>query len=147
MAVNDESERKIELAKEYFRRGDAGRSDVVELFTEDFQFYFPKFGIKRGKGALFDMVSGFTDVLASIKHDFTNYNFIPAGSLLAVEGTTEGTMTDGKAWSGGQTPGGRFCNVFEFRGDLICRIHVYLDPDYTGEDEARFRWGRDAREW
>ena len=47
----------------------------------------------------------------------------------------------------GKTPGGRFCNVFEFRDNLIARVHVYLDPDYVSEDEPRFRWGREGRTW
>ena len=42
----------------------------------------------------------------------------------------------------GKTPGGRFCNVFKFRDGRISSLHIYLDPDYTGEDEARFRRGR-----
>jgi hypothetical protein len=53
----------------------------------------------------------------------------------------------GITWSGGTTPGGRFCNVFEFREDRIARLHVYLNPDYLGEDESRFRWGRAGRYW
>jgi hypothetical protein len=72
--------------------------------------------------------------------------FIPSGDRIAVEGVSTGRMR-GVTWSGGTTPGGRFCNVFEFRDDLIARLHVYLDPDYLGEDESRFRWGRDGREW
>ena len=53
----------------------------------------------------------------------------------------------GTSWAGGVTPGGRFCNVFEFRDGRIARLHVYLVPDYVGEDEPRFRWGRTGREW
>jgi len=48
-------------------------------------------------------------------------------------------ILNGKIWEGGKTPGGRFCNVFKFRDNLIISVHVYLDPDYTGEDEGRFR--------
>jgi ketosteroid isomerase-like protein len=33
----------------------------------------------------------------------------------------------------GKTPGRRFCNVFKFRDGRISRLHIYLDPDYTGE--------------
>ena len=57
----------------------------------------------------------------------------------------QGKMS-GKSWAGGQTPGGRFCNLFKFRDGRISNLHVYLDPDYTGEDEARFRWGSN-RPW
>lgn len=53
----------------------------------------------------------------------------------------------GQEWAAGETPGGRFGNVFEFRDGLISRVYVYLDPDDLGEDEARFRWGREVRTW
>jgi len=39
-----------------------------------------------------------------------------------------------------------FCNVFKFRDGRISSLRIYLDPDGTGEDQARFRWvaGRPA---
>jgi hypothetical protein len=52
----------------------------------------------------------------------------------------------GKSWAGSETPGGRFCNVFKFRDDRISSLHIYLDPDYAGEDKGRFRWG-EKRQW
>jgi len=68
-----------------------------------------------------------------------------SGDYLVVEGTSHGKMS-GKSWAGGQTPGGRFCNLFKFTDGRISSLRIYLDPDYTGEDEARFRWGRN-RHW
>ena len=35
-------------------------------------------------------------------------------------------------------------NVFKFRDGRIASLHIYLDPDYTGDDEARFRWGKSS---
>ncbi|MCC8407763.1 hypothetical protein LJ707_02400 [Mucilaginibacter sp. UR6-1] len=49
-----------------------------------------------------------------------------------MEGTSKGTLA-GKTREGGKMPGGRLCNVFRFRDDLIASVHIYLDPDYTGE--------------
>ena len=83
----------------------------------------------------------------TVEHDFSTYTYIPSGSHLVVEGTTRGTTKSGKAWTGGETPGGRFCNVFEFRDGLISRVHIYLDPDYVSEDTPRFHWGQDGRTW
>ena len=137
----------IELAKEYFRRVDAGAEDLLDLFTDDVQIYFPKFGIGRGKMAIVELATGLQRLLSEAHHDFSDYLFLPNGRFLAVEGTTQGRTPGGKTWSAGQTPGGRFCNVFEFDGDLISRVHIYLDPDYGGDDEARFAWGRDGRSW
>ena len=91
------------------------------------------------------MVKGFEGSLEYIRHDYDTLNFMPSGDVVAVEGTSKGRLS-GKSWAGGDTPGGRFGNVFKFRDGRISSVHIYLDPDYTGEDEARFRWGKN-RHW
>jgi hypothetical protein len=91
------------------------------------------------------MVKGFEGALDYIQHDYDRLTFIPSADYLVVEGTSQGRMS-GKSWAGGKTPGGRFCNVFKFRDGRISNPHIYLDPDYTGEDEPRFRWGKN-RQW
>jgi ketosteroid isomerase-like protein len=131
---------KIAVAREYFLRADQGRPEVLDLFHEDAEFYFPKFGFGVGRQSIFEMVKGFDGILEHIRHDYDDLIFIPSGDYLVVEGTSQGKM-NGKSWVGGKTPGGRFCNVFKFREDRILSLHVYLDPDYIGEDAARFRWG------
>ena len=138
--------RNIQLVRDYFRLGDAQDPAILELFHPQLQFYFPKFGIGRGPEAFLQMVAGFTGVLEAIQHDYQTYLYVARDPHVIVEGVTRGRM-NGKDWEAGKTPGGRFCNVFEFRDGLIARCHVYLDPDYVGEDEARFRWGREGREW
>ena len=143
MTMKDQE--NIAIAREYFIRADQGRPDVLDLFQADAEFYFPKFGFGFGRESLFELVKGFGDSLEFIRHDYDGLNFIPSGDSLVVEGTSKGKLI-GKTWEGGLTPGGRFCNVFKFRDGLISSIHVYLDPDYTSEDEARFRWGKD-RSW
>jgi hypothetical protein len=35
---------------------------------------------------------------------------------------------------------GRWCDVFEIRDFLIQRVFIYLDPDYAGQDTARYPW-------
>ena len=47
---------KIAIAREYFIRADQGRPDVLELFHEDAEIYFPKFGFGFGRESFFDMV-------------------------------------------------------------------------------------------
>jgi hypothetical protein len=102
-------------------------------------------GFGFGRQSLFEMTKGFAGTLEFIQHDYDTLTCIPAGDYVVVEGTSHGKMS-GKAWTGSVTPGGRFCNVFKFRGDRISSLHIYLDPDYTGEDIPRFRWGVD-RKW
>ncbi len=142
MSLNDQS--KIEIAREYFIRADQGRQDLLELFHEDAEFYFPKFGFGFGRQSLFELIKGFEGSLEYIEHDYDSLTYISSGDYLVVEGTSHGKMS-GKSWAGGKTPGGRFCNVFKFRDGRIFSAHVYLDPDYTGEDKARFRWGKNRR--
>jgi len=134
----------ISVAREYFLRVDQGRPDILELFHEDAELYFPKFGFGFGRQTFFEMVKGFDGILEYIRHDYDGLSFIPSGDYLVVEGTSQGKMS-GKSWVGGKTSGGRFCNVFKFRDGRISSMHVYLDPDCTGEDEARFRWGLNRR--
>jgi hypothetical protein len=56
------------------------------------------------------------------------------------------SIVKGVEWYGGKTAGGRFCSVFEFRGWLIARMHIYLDLDYASRDRDRFLRGPD-RQW
>jgi SnoaL-like domain len=143
MNVNDQE--KIKIAREYFIRADLGRADLMDLFWPEAEIYYPKFGLGFGRESFYEMVKGYKDVLEHIQHDYDGMLFISSGEYVVAEGTSHGKM-GGKSWEGGKTPGGRFCNVFKFHEDRITSLHVYLDPDYTGEDNARFRWGKD-RKW
>jgi ketosteroid isomerase-like protein len=138
-------DKRIKATQDYFRLADQGRPEVLDLFHEDAEIYFPKFGFGFGRQSLLEMTKGFAGTLEFIQHDYDAMTFIAASHFVVVEGTSHGRMA-GKAWTGGVTPGGRFCNVFKFRGGRISSLHVYLDPDYTGEDLPRFRWGM-IRKW
>lgn len=135
------------IVREYFSRVDAGRADTMDLFTDDFEFYFPKFGVSRGKEAFGGLLSGLLIVLKSITHPQENLKLF-GSDIVAAEGITCGETVGGATWRGGQTPGGRFCSVFAFSGDLISRMFIYVDPDYAGQDVDRFLWGTAAdRQW
>ena len=136
----------LEVVKQYFIRGDAGRADVLDLFTDDVQIYFPKLGITHGKQGFGELAQGLMSSLSAIAHNLAAFEYTVAEDTVVVEGTTHGTDRDGRTWRGGETPGGRFCSVFKFRGDLIARMHIYLDPDYTSRDRDRFLWGAE-RSW
>ena len=57
MSLSDQD--KITIATEYFIRADQGRPDVLELFPEDAEIYFPTFGFGFGRQSLLDVVKGF----------------------------------------------------------------------------------------
>ena len=48
----------IKIACEYFMRADQGTPDVLELFHEDAEVYFPKFGFGFGRNSFLEMVKG-----------------------------------------------------------------------------------------
>jgi hypothetical protein len=130
----------------FYREIDTG-AFPQDLFAADFQFFLPKFGVGRGRQEFLDV--GRTFPVARHVHHIEDLLFIEQGNAVAVEGTTEGTGVDGVSWCGGQTSGGRFSSIFVFDGDgLIERMHVYLDPDFTGADKARIYWPpRAAQAW
>ncbi len=137
----------VAITREYFRLLDSGSPELLNLFTEDFEFYYPKFGRGKGANQLMEVVVGLGQRVQSTEHDPENYLFLPSGDHVVVEGTTRGTLTNGATWAAGETPSGRFCNVFSFREGRIQRVAVYLDPDYLNEAKGAFLWGQDGRAW
>jgi hypothetical protein len=138
---------KSDTVREFYVRMDAGREDVFEMISEDFEFYFPKFGCGRGRADLEKCTSALRTTIRSLKHDQDSFRFVEGADSVALEGLSVGETVSGRQWSGGATPGGRFCCVFDFRGPLITRLYTYLDPDYGGEDAARLLWGHENRRW
>ena len=94
-------EQRKSVALEYLKAFDNGGvtssgGSVLELFADDAQVYFPKWGVATGKemiGKLFGDVGG---TLKSIAHDYSHFNWIFSGADLVVcEGTSHGEHHDG----------------------------------------------------
>jgi len=47
---------KINIAREYFVRADQGSPTALNLFHEDAEIYFPKFGFGFGRNSFLEMV-------------------------------------------------------------------------------------------
>lgn len=137
MIVSTDSDSRREIVRTYFRKVDAKDPTVLDLFTDDVQMFFPKFGLAQGKAALVRFSEIMASQLASIEHDIEAFNYITSGNLIAVEGRERGVMQNGVHWPDGIVSQGYFCNVFEFAGELIQRIHIYVDPDFTSADLDR----------
>ena len=145
-------EQRKSVALEYLKAFDSGGTtstggSILDLFADDAQAYFPKWGLATGKeqiGRLFGDVGG---TIRSILHDYASFNWVMTGTdTFVCEGTSAGEHRDG-SWRAGVTHGGRWCDVFEVRDLLIQRCFIYLDPDYAGRDTDRYPWlsadGRD----
>jgi hypothetical protein len=143
----DDQVKSADRCREYFRRVDTRSESLLDLFAEDAKIYFPKYGIGTGKAALLEILTQLGNHFESVEHDAESYRYIASGNFVVVEGTTKGVLKSGERWAAGSTPAGRFCNVFEFRNDLIARLHVYLDPDYAGKATETFLWGHEGRRW
>lgn len=132
------ADEQIRLAKVYFARVDAGDPDLLGMFTEDVQAYFPKIGTTHGKPGLVKLVRTLARVVPRFAHDQSRMLFTQDGNRLVVEGTEEGAFADGTPWPAGARSEGRYCNVFEFRGPLIRRLHIHVDPDFAGQFDDAF---------
>jgi hypothetical protein len=132
-------EQRKSVAIEYLKRLDRG-DDIYDLFADDVQMYFPKYGIVDGVDGVRKLFASTGKIIASIKHDYAYFNFIIQGDLVVCEGTSAGTTTKNREWRAGVTHAGRWCDVFEIRDFKIQRLFIYLDPDYGNEDTARYPW-------
>lgn len=154
MAISTQSmtdEQRKSVALEYLKAFDNGGvtpagESILDLFAEDAQVYFPKWGLANGKeeiGKLFTDVGG---TISNIQHHYAGFNWIfSGGDTLACEGESHGQHRDGP-WRAGvpEWGAGRWCDVFEIRDFKIQRCFIYLDPDYAGRDADRYPWLADG---
>lgn len=145
-------EQRKSVALEYLKAFDKGGvtstgGSILDLFADDSQVYFPKWGLATGKEQIGQLFGDVGATLKAILHDYAGFNWImTGGDMFACEGTSFGEHQDGP-WRAGVTHAGRWCDVFEVRDYLIQRCFIYLDPDYAGLDTDRYPWlgnaGRD----
>ncbi|WP_454812996.1 nuclear transport factor 2 family protein [Labrys neptuniae] len=137
---------RIETIRSYFRLVDARDPALLDLFTDDVRFYFPKFGMAAGKAAVAGFGERIARELRSLIHDIDGLIFTVDGDRIVVEGQEAGVTMAGESWPDGEISQGRFCNVFEFDGSLISRTYIYVDPDFTSADQPRLQRYRDGGE-
>ncbi|MFU1555129.1 nuclear transport factor 2 family protein [Aeromonas sp. A04] len=132
-----EQDNLVDIVVEYFEKVDAGDPSYLDLFSENVDFFFPKFGLAKGKDALVEFGNRIGSSLTSIWHGIDGFKITTAGNTVIVEGQEGGVMSDGTSWPDNNISMGRFCSVFEFTGKLISRMSVYVDPDFPSRDVAR----------
>jgi ketosteroid isomerase-like protein len=145
--TTDTDERRKAVVTAYFKAFDNGGvgadgTPALDYFAEDALFFFPKWGLAKGKPAITELFGDLGGAMKSIAHHFWSFNWIMTGTdVLALEGTTHGEHRDGP-WRVGvpEWGAGRWCGVFEVRAGLIHRAFIYLDPDYANKDTDRYPW-------
>jgi ketosteroid isomerase-like protein len=150
MAVSTQTmtdEQRKSVALEYLKAFDNGGvtstgDSILDLFAEDAQVYFPKWGLANGREEIGRLFGDVGATLKAIRHDYAGFNWVFSGSdTIVAEGTSHGEHQDG-AWRAGvpDWAAGRWCDVFEIRDFRIQRCFIYLDPDYAGRDTERYPW-------
>src|SRR4029079_1412759 len=93
-------EQRKSVALEYLKAFDNGGvtstgGSILDLFAEDAQVYFPKWGVATGKAQIGKMFGDVGSQVKSIRHHYANFNWIFSGSDLVVcEGTSHGEHKD-----------------------------------------------------
>ena len=99
-------EQRKSVAVEYLKAFDNGGvtssgGSILDLFADDAQVYFPKWGLATGKGEIGQLFGDVGATLTSIVHDYAAFTWIFSGSDLVVcEGTSHGEHRDGP-WRAG----------------------------------------------
>ena len=143
MLTMTSTDKHIAAVNTYFREIDSGRF-AAQLFTANFEFFFPKYGVGRGAAEFQELALGLGTVIRSSRHYIDKFRYVCADDYVCVEGGSQGTYLSGESWDGGGFGGGRVCSVFHFdAAGLIESMHIYVDPDYVGEHTAGLdRWPR-----
>lgn len=123
----------------YFKKVDDGQFDeeYFNLYTDDVELYYPKFGFEKGKEGIRNFGKTIGAHLQNLTHNIDDFNYIISDNMIVVEGTEKGITRSGKKWPDYRISHGKFCNVFEFEGEFIKRVHIYVDPDFTSDDTDR----------
>src|SRR6266853_3768678 len=98
---------RIKVVQDYFRLADQGSREILELFHEDAEIYYPKFGFGFGRQSFFELTKGFEGALEFVRLDYDNLKIIPDGDYVFVEGTSRGKLS-GKTWTGEKLPAAVF---------------------------------------
>ena len=150
MAIAEQTmtdEQRKSVALEYLKAFDRGGTtstggSILDLFADDAQVYFPKWGLANGKNNIARLFGDVGATIIAIQHHYATFNWIFSGTdMLVCEGTSHGVHRDGP-WRAGvpEWAAGRWCDVFEIRDFKIQRCFIYLDPDYAGADTSRYPW-------
>ena len=89
-------EQRKSVALEYLKAFDnkgmiSSGGSILDLFADDAQVFFPKWGLATGKKQIAQLFSDFGGGIRHILHDYATFNWIMTGTdLFAVEGTSAG---------------------------------------------------------
>ena len=89
-------EQRKSVALEYLKAFDnegvtSTGGSILDLFADDAQVFFPKWGLATGKKQIGQLFTDFGGGIRHILHDYATFNWIMTGTdVFAVEGTSAG---------------------------------------------------------
>jgi len=92
-------EQRKSVALEYLKAFDnkgvtSNGGSILDLFADDAQVFFPKWGLATGKKQIGRLFTDFGALLKNILHDYATFNWIMTGSdMFACEGTSAAYTT------------------------------------------------------
>ncbi|MCJ8159004.1 nuclear transport factor 2 family protein [Sphingomonas sp. LaA6.9] len=134
---------KEAVARALLRTVDA-QGDISPFVTDDIELMYPKWGVARGKAELMPLFLDLGKYLTGISHDQDSFVCMTVGNRVCIEGESSGALVSGHSWAPDGGCAGRFCTIFEFQGDLISRVRIYIDPDYCGQTVGFYPWAKTA---
>ena len=117
-------EQRKSVALEYLKAFDnkgvtSSGGSILDLFADDAQVFFPKWGLATGKKQIGQLFTDFGGGIKHILHDYATFNWIMTGTdAFAVEGTSAGEHKEGP-WRAGRHP----------RRPLVRRVRSARLPD------------------
>src|SRR5438094_7688475 len=99
-------EQRKSVALEYLKAFDragvtSNGGSILDLFADDAQVFFPKWGLATGKAQISQLFSDFGGGIKHILHDYASFNWVMTGTdTFAVEGTSAGEHQEGP-WRAG----------------------------------------------
>ena len=100
-SMTDEQRKSVAL--EYLKAFDnkgvtSSGGSILDLFAEDAQVFFPKWGLATGKKQIQQLFTDFGGGIRHILHDYATFNWIMTGTdVFAVEGTESQTSDTKRA--------------------------------------------------
>ena len=115
------------------RRVTSSGGSILDLFADDAQVYFPKWGLANGKDEIGRMFGDVGGTIRAIVHHYSHFNWILSGSdTFACEGTSHGEHQDGP-WRAGVPEWGAGPVVRRVRGARLA------DPALLHLSRSRLR--------
>ena len=113
LAMTDEQRKSVAL--EYLKAFDnkgvtSTGGSIMDLFADDAQVFFPKWGLATGKKQIGQLFTDFGAGIKSILHDYATFNWTRPAPTSSLSKARASRSKDGP-WRAGVSHAGRWCDV------------------------------------